>query len=153
MTLIWELHDYQPLSCGYGKAYGYPDFAGKPIMVVFLAGWCSYCHGQASGLERMRLELKQAGHVFNFAIVNMAGANSVENRQKLLDRTSIPLFQDTDFTDFAGRLKAHKDEMFLYDARGVLRETFLHEDTRSSNLSTPEGYNLVRDSFVKVIKG
>lgn len=152
MGPLWELHDYQPLSCGYGKDYGFADFIGKPVMVVFLAGWCPYCRGQAEALEKMRLELSQAGHRFNVAIINMASANTVAYRKMLLDRTMIPLFQDNDFADLETRHSANKDDMFIYDSRGILQDTFLHgKDSRPSNLSTPEGFNAVKEAFLKVI--
>lgn len=35
----WELHDYQPQSCGYDRDYGINSFNGAVTMVVMLSGW------------------------------------------------------------------------------------------------------------------
>lgn len=36
---FWELHDYQPESCGYNQDYGMGAFNKHVTMVVFLTGW------------------------------------------------------------------------------------------------------------------
>lgn len=35
----WELHDYQPNSCGYNRDYGINTFNKHVTMVVLLTGW------------------------------------------------------------------------------------------------------------------
>lgn len=36
---FWELHDYQPESCGYNQDYGIGAFNHHVTMTVFLTGW------------------------------------------------------------------------------------------------------------------
>jgi hypothetical protein len=36
---IYQLKDFQPLSCGYGATYGLDTFKGKVTVAVLLAGW------------------------------------------------------------------------------------------------------------------
>lgn len=36
---FWQLHDYQPLSCGYNQDYGIADFKNRTVFVALLSGW------------------------------------------------------------------------------------------------------------------
>ena len=36
---IYQLEDFQPLSCGYGATYGLDNFKGKVTVAVLLAAW------------------------------------------------------------------------------------------------------------------
>lgn len=35
----FQLHDFQPQSCGYGQLYGLDRFLGRATLVALLAGW------------------------------------------------------------------------------------------------------------------
>lgn len=36
---FWQLHDYQPLSCGHNQDYGIKAFMGRTVLISMLSAW------------------------------------------------------------------------------------------------------------------
>jgi len=102
-------------------------------------------------MEQMRLELKKAGVDVYFLAVNKADA--VDDQSALVARCSFPLFQDLDSVQswqlhFGGQ----KDDIYVYDKNGKLFDYLPIAGPRSTNLSTPEGYQLLKDVVIAATK-
>lgn len=101
------------------------------------------------GLEKIRIELATQGVKAQIVIINDARANSPEDRKQLVDRTRLPIFQDTSFKSVWKTLAAKKDDMMIYDGSGKLVQTIPHGGDLPSKLETPEGYAAVKDALIK----
>lgn len=142
----WEAYDFQPLSCGFKQKYGMKDFAGKVTVLVHLAGWCGYCQQQTFQLEKLRIELQGNQVPVNMLIVNASNASSEEQRAAVVNRCSIPVFQDhEDFGIWAAN-GGGKDDIYLYDRQGKLLEYLAH-DPKVTNLSDPKLFAAFRDKI------
>lgn len=139
-SVSWQLHDHQPLSCGFGQDYGQDAYYGKTTMVVFLAGWCNFCLRQTVQLEKMRIQWAREGKDISILIINAASANNIEYRSAIVDRTSNPVFQDTSFSDVWGAMAGVKDTFYIYDAKGILREYLVPGGPVNIDLSAEQGY-------------
>jgi len=117
-------------------------------LVVLLAGWCSYCQSQATKLEQMQLELMLEGYDAQFLSINGVSADTPEYQQNLIDRCSFPLFQDTDEVDGWVAHGGSKDDMYLYGADGMLALELPAGGELSTNLSTEEGYQNVKQAII-----
>ena len=144
---VWSAVDYQPLSCGFGQSYGLSSFIGKPVLLAQLAGWCSYCQAQSSQLEKMRLQLQADGIDVHMVIVNATSADNDENRESLIDRCSLPIFQDTADVGIWNLNSGGKDDFYLYDAQGILQGYFPHGGATPTNLSTDPGYKAIKSAL------
>jgi thiol-disulfide isomerase/thioredoxin len=146
----WKQQDFQPQSCGYRKDYGIDSFRGHVTLVVLLSAWCGYCQGQAEKLERMRVEWELAGKKVHILVVNSSDADA--DQQKLVERCSFPLFQDTGNTVW-GALKGKKDDFFVYDTDGKLTHYFSSTDSSvNTDLSTTNGYKTIKDAVETLLK-
>ena len=70
-------------------------------------------------LEQMRIELLLEGHKVYFLTIN--ASNAVEQQQKLVDKCSFPLLQDTEEIDAWTLHDGGKDDMFIYGKDGSLQ--------------------------------
>lgn len=150
-SVSWQLHDHQPLSCGFGQDYGQDVYYGKTTMVVLLAGWCDFCVRQTVGLEKLRLIWEQEGKDINILIINAASANSVEYRSRIVNSTSNPVFQDTTFSNVWGAMQGAKDAFFIYDGKGILRQLLLPQGNVNIDLSSEEGFAAVKQRAEMVL--
>lgn len=96
----------------------------------------------------MRLELAREGVQAQIVIVNDSRANNDEDRNQLISRTRLPLFQDTSYKSVWTALVAAKDDMMIYDRAGKLVQYIPHKGAVPSILSTPEGYAAVKNALV-----
>ena len=103
-------------------------------------------------MEQMRLELAAEGHEVAFVAINKADA--VDDQGKLIERCSFPLLQDLDAVDAWGVHHAGgKDDIYVYKADGTLSDYFhAHDEDRSSNLSTEEGYANLKSAIVTALE-
>lgn len=152
-SVSWQLHDHQPMSCGFGQDYGQDAYYGKTTMVVFLAGWCNFCLRQTVGLEKMRIQWAREGKDINILIVNAASANNIEYRSEIVNRTSNPVFQDTAFADVWGAMAGIKDTFYIYDAKGILREYLVPGGAVNIDLSDEQGYAEIKRRAESVLAG
>jgi hypothetical protein len=136
----WMLEDVQPNSCGFGKHYSLSEFEG-PTLTVLLSAGCGYCLGQAAKLDELWWELKAAGHDVNIVIINQA--NQEERMSALLERTGLPILQDTEEVDAWANLAGAKDDFYYY-LGGVLTAYYSSHGDAATNLSTEEGYDNAR---------
>ncbi|MED5463011.1 MAG: redoxin family protein [Myxococcota bacterium] len=165
----WELHNFQPHSDRFGETYGLSHFEGNTTVVVLLAGWCSYCRKQALQLERLSKELLDQRHDVNIVVINKDNASSERHQNALLYvldqegeiqehgngapiyRSTLPLFQDTEETLAWELHHGKKDDFFIYDHTGTLAVYLPQSNTtRSTNLSTEEGYNNLKQAILEV---
>lgn len=151
----WKLEDVQPQSARFGEVYGLDAFAGEPVFVAFLVGWCPYCRAQAIKLEALSREAEFAG--VHFVVLHGASADNDADRQRLLrlDDDSAPrhtmvMFQDTEAVDAWGQHGGAKDDFYLYGADGKL-SAYL-PGGQSTNLSTPQGEVFVREALRAIAK-
>ena len=91
-------------------------------------------------LDKLSGELKAQGVKVEFLAVNAVSASTQADQQKLIDRCSFPLFQDTKEEDAWGQHKAGKDDIFVYKADGTLAEFLPTSGSKTTDLSSPEGY-------------
>lgn len=144
----WRLFDFQPRSCGFEQTYGLDSFEGHVTLVAMLAGWCSYCQAQTVELEQLQLELALEGYDVQMVTINATSANNADDQQELIDRCSFPLFQDVDEVAAWDAHGAGKDDMFIYAADGTLAQALPVDGEASTNLSTPEGYDNVKQALI-----
>ena len=57
----WQLHDFQPQSCGHDQIYGLDRFAGEVVVVFLWQATCSFCHSQLLKVERCHNPLDAFG--------------------------------------------------------------------------------------------
>jgi hypothetical protein len=117
-------------------------------VVALLAGWCSYCQSQASKMEQMRVELNTEGYDVQFMAINGKTADNSEDRQKLVDRCSFPLFQDHSDWNAWTLHKGGKDDIYVYRADGTLAIELDAGGDIETNLSTEEGYGNLRQAIL-----
>lgn len=85
-------------------------------------------------------------------IINDETANNVANRQSLLERSSLPMFQDTKYAKVWVLHSARKDDFLIYGKDGKLKAFLPHADEKiNTNLSTPEGYAFVKKTLLDVV--
>jgi hypothetical protein len=102
-------------------------------------------------MEQMRLELRKAGVDVYFVAINKADA--VANQNELITRCSFPLFQDLDTVQsWTLHFGGQKDDIYVYDKSGKLFDYLPITGPRNTNLSTPDGYKLVKDVVVAATK-
>ena len=145
----YSLRDRQPLSCGFGAAYGLPIYRGKVTFVALLAGWCGFCQAQALKLEELRLEFARETTDLAFVVVNKADA--AEQIGELTRRCSFPVLQDLPEVDGWALHAGVKDDFYLYGRDGVLADYMHIGGPRNLNLSTEDGYGAVRTAIRAVL--
>ena len=101
---------------------------------------------QAGTLEHMRRELKNTGHDVQFVMINKADA--VQDLPDLIAQCLFPIWQDNDAVNAWGLLGVHKDDFLILRADGTVFDYLPQGGTRSTKLSTPEGYANVRDALL-----
>lgn len=143
----WKLKDFQPQSCGYQQSYGLRSFRGKVTLVALLAAWCGFCQTQSEKLERMRIELAAQGKDVHFLIVN--GHDAEKDQAAFVQRTAIPLFQDTITDDVWSNMGGKKDDMYIYDSQGSLAKFLAFSGEVDINLSTDTGYNNLKQAILQ----
>ncbi len=139
----WALEDVQPNSCGFGKHYSLSEFEG-PTLIVLLSAGCGYCLGQAAKLDELWWELKAAGHDVNIVIINQT--HQEERMSSLLERTGLPVLQDTEEVDAWGNLAGAKDDFYYFNG-GTLEAYYSSHGEAPTNLSRDEGYAAARSVF------
>ena len=147
----FALEDVQPISCGFGQTYGLDAYAGGPLLVTLLSAGCGYCQNQTTKLEQMKVELALEGIDIPMLIVNLT--SQAERSDKLSDRCSFAVLQDTEEDAVWDLYQGKKDDIYIYGADGKLRSFFRTGDEPTSNLSTDEGYNHVREAIVEAVGG
>lgn len=86
----------------------------------------------------MSEELKKAGHDVNWAIINDYGA--VDDIQNLIDKCTMPIFQDTKEMGAWGKHGGSKDDIIIYDAKGKLFAFVTVGGAVDVNLSDDKAY-------------
>lgn len=98
----------------------------------------------------MRLELEAEGHAVQFVGINEAGAEDYV--KELTNRTSFPIFQDLAEVDAWEMHGGGKDDLFVYDADGVLvRHFWIGDPDVTSNLAATQGYQNVKDAIFEAL--
>ena len=99
-------------------------------------------------LEQMRIELFLEGHKVFFITVN--ASNAVEQQQKLVDKCSFPLLQDTEEINAWALHDGGKDDMYIYDTEGnlVVYLPFSSSGPSSTHLGTTGGYAHVKNAVL-----
>jgi thiol-disulfide isomerase/thioredoxin len=151
----WILDDFQPKSGPRFKTkYGPKEFRGKVLVVALTAGWCPYCQAQAGRMEALIRDLKENGK--DVSIVGINSVDALGNQNELTSRTTIPLFQDDmnangSTIDTAWELLAgKKDDLYIYDSKGLLAAHFRSGGGVPIDLTTAEGYRSVKDAIMVV---
>jgi hypothetical protein len=99
-------------------------------------------------MEQMRLELAAEG--YDIYVVGINKADAVDNQEDLYERGSMTLLQDQDdIKAWEIHHQGVKDDFYVYDADGKLVDYLdSHDDTRSTNLSSTEGYENVKQAII-----
>lgn len=98
------------------------------------------------------MELAREGVKAQIIIINDVRANNPEDRQELIKRTQLPIFQDTAYKSVWLDLAAQKDDMLIYNGAGKLVQYIKHKGSIPSVLSTPEGYAAVKNALTTAAK-
>ncbi|NVB42299.1 redoxin domain-containing protein [Pseudenhygromyxa sp. WMMC2535] len=146
----FELEDFQPQSCNFGEVYGLETFKGQVTVVVLVRATCEICQGTMVKLEQMRAQLSLEGHDVWFVAINQAGYEAAQ--QELIDRASFPLLQDTaevDAWDLMNEPGLGTDDVYIYDAEGILDSYFNYADANPSiDLNTESGWDTVYEAIL-----
>jgi thiol-disulfide isomerase/thioredoxin len=147
----YQLTDFQPTSCGYQATYGLDVFVGRPTVVALFASWCPYCQAQVEELQRMQLELEEAGKPVYMVVINASPAHSgthdpIGDQWELTRRVTFPLLQDTDAVNAWSLHSGDKDDLYIYASDGKLVQTLNNYDSIKDNidLTTSDGYTYVK---------
>ncbi len=94
-------------------------------------------------LEQMRLEFAKNGQNVQFLAINKTDA--VDYQSKLTDRASFAILQDLPSVEvWYTQLGGNKDDFYMFAADGRLVDYLPVIGPRNTNLSTPDGYALVK---------
>ena len=94
----------------------------------------------------MRLELEFLGKDVHFLIVNATSA--LDDQQKLIDETALPMFQDQENVDVWSLMDGNKDDFYVFDSDGNLAHFLPISGDASVNLSEEEGYQNLLDAVL-----
>ncbi len=94
----------------------------------------------------MKLELEASGTSANFVMVNKIDAES--SIDALIGQTTSPILQDVAAVEAWKAMGGTKDDLYIYDAAGLLVARLPVNGLVETNLSTPEGYTAVKDHIV-----
>ena len=97
----------------------------------------------------MRVEFEAAGHDIQFLVINKDDA--VDDQPKLAAMCSFPLFQDLPEVGAWDLHGGSKDDFFVFAADGSLAAFIPIAGDVRPDLSTPEGYALVKDAALDAL--
>jgi hypothetical protein len=97
-------------------------------------------------MQKLQDELKAEGKSVNFLSVNSSSADTFQ--QQLIDVSSFPLLQDTTEKNVWGLQDGNKDDIYVYNADGTLSAYFSISGATSTILSTPEGYDNLKNAIL-----
>ena len=93
----------------------------------------------------MRLGLELEGKEIHMVSVNKIGAESTQ--QNMAEKCSFPLLQDVADVDAWALHQGDKDDIFIFDAEGVLVTYLPHGGDISTNLSSDDGFANVKSAI------
>jgi hypothetical protein len=96
----------------------------------------------------MRIELELDGDEVEFVGLNLP--NAAASQQDLVDVCSFPLWQDQAEVGVVGALGLRKDDLLVLDRTGVVVALLGRDGLGPVNLSTPEGYALLKEAISSV---
>ena len=99
----------------------------------------------------MRLELELEGEDVQFLSVNIP--DGVATQGEMVTKCSYPLFQDLAEVDVWGLMNGGKDDFYIYDAGGNLARHYVWGEEPQLNLSTDEGYAILKSAIQDVVAG
>jgi hypothetical protein len=105
---------------------------------------------QAGALEKMKLELKKAGHDVAFVVVNKADA--AETKGLMTAQVSFPVLQDLETVlawDYA--FGGQKDDFYIYGKDGKLFDYLPFSGERDTNLQMSAGYHQFRNLVLQAL--
>ncbi len=97
----------------------------------------------------MRQELEAAS--LPVAVVGINDVTAVPNQASLTARAAFPLFQDVPDVGAWDLEGGHKDDFFVYDRAGKLAAYLPNGGTLSTDLSTAEGYQNVKNAVLQAL--
>ena len=147
----WRLYDFQDDSCGFERTYGLDSFDGRATLVALFNAGCGYCQGQAQNLDRMHRELRTLGIDAYFVAVN--GSRYEPYQDRIIDRCSLPFFQDTEETNGIAQMGGAIYDMFVYRPDGTLHVFLSGSGEIDTYLSVDEGYANVREAVISASRG
>ncbi len=99
----------------------------------------------------MRLELELEGEVVQFLSVNVS--DGVPTQGDLAAKCSYPLFQDQEEIEVWDLMNGGKDDFYIYDVEGNLVRHYVWGEEPQLNLSTDEGYAILKSAIQDAIAG
>ena len=129
--------------------YGLDQFKGKVTIAAHVgrAGEVIVA-SQAGNMEKMRLELLTEG--YDIYVVGINKADAADRVADLEERGTFTLLQDLDEVQaWTMHHQGVKDDFYVYDTEGKLVDYLdAHDDTRTTNLGSAEGYDNVKNAIV-----
>ncbi len=100
----------------------------------------------------MQQELKAEGVDVAIVVINEIKAATEQFQGNLLIRADYPLLQDTAADSAWAKFEGAKDDMYLYGKDGKLVKYLPSHGGATTDLSTPDGYALVKNAIVAAAK-
>ena len=86
-----------------------------------------------------------------FLSINTKSGDDPEDQAKILEKCSIPFFQDTWDLDVWSMHDGGKDDMYIYGKDGLLRTFLPAQGDISTNLRTDTGYSNLKNAILAVV--
>ena len=86
-----------------------------------------------------------------FLSINTKTGADAEDQEKILEKCSIPFFQDDWDTDAWARHDGGKDDIYIYGKDGLLRAFLPAQGEVGTNLRTESGYKNLKDAILSVV--
>lgn len=99
-------------------------------------------------MEAMQAELLAHGKDVNVVVINID--NGLKYQDKLIEKCSFPLLQDSEEVGAWDALNGNKDDFYIYGSNGKLAIFLPIDGDVSVNLQTVDGYANVRDIMMAV---
>lgn len=98
----------------------------------------------------MRIELEIQKVNVKFVAINDITASDPTDQQQLVKVCSFPLFQDTQAMSAWVHHDGGKDDFYIYDSQGKLAIYLAAGGAKSTDLSTTEGYDNLKQAILSV---
>lgn len=120
---LFSLPQLNPKSPTYEKNVKLEDYKGKVVFLHFVLASCGYCQYQVKYFRNIFGFLEKNGYKdIAFFLINIAGAEEVVEEMTKL--TILPVLQDNYDENVFGKYGAKKDNVFIIDKLGYIREKY-----------------------------
>ncbi len=102
-------------------------------------------------METLRKDLRRDGIQVEFLSINTKTGADEEDQAEILEKCSIPFFQDDWDVDAWSKHDGGKDDIYIYGKDGLLRAFLPAQGELNTNLRTDSGYKTLKDAILAVV--